>query len=258
MGSSNVQGPLWSTAAEVWEEVFEPVRTPLYEAMLDACGVVAGKHLLDAGCGSGAASSRAALRGAIVSGLDAAEGMIERARRQAPDGDFRVEDLEELPFDDRAFDVVVAFDSVQFSEDKVAAIAEMGRVCRPDGTVAIALFDEEEKNEMRVITSAMAETLPEPPKGGPYALSKAGLLEDLIDKAGLNVLGSNSVPLDYRFENFEQFWRGVLSSGNTQAMIRVVGEETIGEAVRAATEPYIGSSGEVLFKNSFRFVTAVP
>ena len=121
MGSSYVQGPLWSTAAEVWEEVFEPVRTPLYEAMLDACGVVAGKHLLDAGCGSGAASSRAALRGAIVSGLDAAEGMIERARRQVPDGDFRVGDLEELPFDDRAFDVVVAFDSVQFSEDRVRA-----------------------------------------------------------------------------------------------------------------------------------------
>ena len=84
MGSSGIQGPLWSDIADLWAEVMEPLRTPLYEAMLDACGVKAGTHVLDAGCGSGAASKRAALRGARIAGLDAAEGMIERARQQVP------------------------------------------------------------------------------------------------------------------------------------------------------------------------------
>ena len=147
MVSAEKQGPLWSTASDIWQEMWEPIRTPLYEALLDACDVVAGTYLLDAGCGSGAASNRAAIRKAIVSGLDAAEGMIERARKQVPEGDFRVGNLENLPFDDNAFDAVVALDSVQFVENKVSAISEMGRVCRNDGKVAIALWDEKDKND---------------------------------------------------------------------------------------------------------------
>jgi len=258
MGSAGTQGPLWSGIADTWAEVMEPLRTPLYDAMLDAAGVKAGTSLLDAGCGSGAASKRAALRGARVAGLDAAEGMIKRACQQVPDGDFRVGDLEGLPFEDNTFEAVVASDSVQYTENKVAAIAEMARVCKPGGTVVIGIWDVPEKNEQRAIFAAMENELPEPPKGGPFALSELGLLEDMIRKAGLTVEGQQSVPVEVRFSNVDQFWQVTGSSGNTKAMMRVVGEEKIKKAALAAVEQFIQPSGEVTMQNSFRYVKAHP
>lgn len=258
MGSAGFQGPLWSGIADTWAEIMEPLRTPLFEAMLDACGVQAGAYVLDAGCGSGAASKCAALRGAKVAGLDAAEGMIERARQQVPDGDFRVGDLEELPFNDDAFDAVVASDSVQFTENKLAAISEMARVCKPEGTVVIALWDEPDKNEQTAIFSAMENELPKPPKGGPFALSRHGLLEDMMSKAGLTVLTQQSVPLPILFSNVDQFWQVTGSSGNTKAMMRVVGEDKIKKAAFNAVQQFVQPSGEVLFRNAYRFVTAKP
>lgn len=258
MGSSGIQGPLWSDIADLWAEVMEPLRTPLYEAMLDACGVKAGTHVLDAGCGSGAASKRAALRSARIAGLDAAEGMIERARQQVPDGDFRIGDLEELPFEDKTFEVVLASDSIQFAEDKVAAITELGRVCQPDGVIAIALWDEPEKNEHRYVFSAMENELREPPKGGPFALSKRGLLEEMIGKAGLSLNSGDSVPLDFRYKDIDQFLHVTSLTGHAKALMRVAGEEKIKNAALSAAAQFVQPSGEVLIKNAFRFVTANP
>ena len=258
MGSAGIQGPLWSGIADTWAEILEPLRTPLYDAMLDAAGVKAGTHLLDAGCGSGAASKRAALRGARVAGLDAAEGMIKRACQQVPDGNFRVGDLEELPFEENAFEAVVAADSVQYAENKIAAIAEMARVCEPGGTIVVGIWDVPEKNEQRAIFAAMENELPEAPKGGPFALSKHGLLEDMIREAGLTVEGQQSVAVEYRFSNVDQFWQVVGSSGNTKKMMRAVGEERIKKAALSAVEQFIQPSGEVIMQNSFRYVKAGP
>ena len=64
----------------------------------------------------------AAERGARISGLDAAEALIAIARERLPEGDFRVGDMEDLPFENEVFDVVIAASSLQFSEDRVAAL----------------------------------------------------------------------------------------------------------------------------------------
>jgi len=184
--------------------------------------------------------------------------MIKRARQQVPDGDFRIGDLEALPFEDNAFEAVVASDSVQFTENKVAAIAEMARVCKPGRTVVVGIWDVPEKNEQRAIFAAMENELPEAPKGGPFALSKHGLLEDMIREAGLTVEGQQSVPVEFRFSNVDQFWQVVGSSGNTKKMMRVVGEERIKKAALAAVEQLIQPSGEVIMQNSFRYVKAGP
>lgn len=258
MGTAELQGPLWSGIADLWAEIMEPLRTPLYDAVLDAANVGLGTYVLDAGCGSGAASKRAARRGAKVAGLDAAEGMIERARQQVPDGDFRVGDLEQLPFEDDAFDAVVASDSVQFAENKVAALAEMARVSKPSGIIVVALWDEPDKNDQRAIFAAMENELPEPPKVGPFALSTHGLLEEMMMKAGLTIVGGESVPIEMRFTNVDQFWHVTGSSGNTKAMMHAVGEEKIKKAALSAVKQFVQPSGEVLFRNAFRFLAAKP
>ncbi len=77
-------------------------------------------------------------------------------------------------------------------------------------------------------------------------------------KAGLTVLGQKSVPLEIRFSDVDQFWQVTGTSGNTKAMMRVVGEDKIKKAALSAVQQFVQPSGEVVMQNSFRYVKASP
>ncbi|MEW1637559.1 class I SAM-dependent methyltransferase [Streptomyces sp. NPDC093801] len=104
-------------------------------AMLALAGDVAGRRVLDAGCGSGPLS--AALRdcGAVVTGIDVSAGMLALARRRLGDDvALHVVDLSApLPFADGAFDDVVASLLLHYLEDWGPTLAELRRVLRPGG-----------------------------------------------------------------------------------------------------------------------------
>ncbi|MER5355454.1 methyltransferase domain-containing protein [Kitasatospora sp. NPDC002551] len=104
-------------------------------AILALAGDVAGRRVLDAGCGSGALTAALHERGAAVTGLDASEGMLELARKRlGEDADLHVGDLaERLPFEDGAFDDVVASLVLHYLEDWGPTLAELRRVLRPGG-----------------------------------------------------------------------------------------------------------------------------
>jgi SAM-dependent methyltransferase len=104
-------------------------------AMLALAGDVAGRRILDAGCGSGPLSAALRDRGAVVTGIDASAGMVALARRRLGDdvalhvGDLR----DRLPFADGAFDDVVASLVLHYLEDWGPTLAELRRVLRPGG-----------------------------------------------------------------------------------------------------------------------------
>jgi ubiquinone/menaquinone biosynthesis C-methylase UbiE len=104
-------------------------------AMLALAGDVAGRRILDAGCGAGPLSAALRDRGAIVTGFDKSAGMIELARRRlGDDADLRVADLAgPLPFPDDAFDDVTASLVLHYLEDWGPALAELRRVLKPGG-----------------------------------------------------------------------------------------------------------------------------
>ncbi|MFE7191714.1 class I SAM-dependent methyltransferase [Kitasatospora sp. NPDC057541] len=104
-------------------------------AILALAGDVTGRRILDAGCGSGALSAELRERGAVVSGIDSSAGMLELARRRlGEDADLHVGDLgDRLPFEDGAFDDVVASLVLHYLEDWGPTLAEMRRVLRPGG-----------------------------------------------------------------------------------------------------------------------------
>ncbi len=259
MGTAKTQGDLWSVAASDWALFQEPMHDPLFEAMLNVANVGKFTNLLDAGCGGGSASMLASERGAQVSGLDAAEGLIKVARERVPEGDFRVGDIQELPYADNQFDAVIAPNSLQYAEDTVTALRELRRVCKANGRVVIGLFAEAEKVEFRHIFKAMAGTLPESPKGGgPFALSAHGILETLVEEAGLNVIDVNHVDCPFEYPDFETFWRGNVAAGPSQSIIRVVGADKLKSALQRAVEPYLTTKGPIeIGPNYFKYIVAI-
>ncbi|MEV1176515.1 class I SAM-dependent methyltransferase [Nonomuraea sp. NPDC049784] len=104
-------------------------------AMLALAGDVAGRRILDAGCGAGPLAAALRDRGAVVTGIDASAGMLALARRRlGDDAALHVVDLNDrLPFDDGAFDDVVASLVLHYLEDWGPTLAEMRRVLRPGG-----------------------------------------------------------------------------------------------------------------------------
>jgi SAM-dependent methyltransferase len=106
-----------------------------------------GERVLDIGTGTGWAARLAARRGARVTGVDIAPGMLVAAERLSeglePRPAFVQAPAEALPFADGHFDGVISTYGVIFANDPMAAIAEMARVLRPGGRLALATWADE-------------------------------------------------------------------------------------------------------------------
>ena len=110
-------------------------------AVLALAGDVAGRRILDAGCGSGPLLAVLHERGAIVTGFDMSTGMVELARRRlGDDADLMVAVLgSPLPFPDAAFDDVTASLVLHYLEDWGPALAELRRVLKPGGRLIVSV-----------------------------------------------------------------------------------------------------------------------
>jgi SAM-dependent methyltransferase len=114
---------------------------------LDRLGVDPGTSLLDVACGSGQLALIAASRGANVSGVDIATNAILAARgRAASEGyDIRFDegDAEALPYKAASFDVVASLFGAMFAPRPELVAAELLRVCRPGGRIAMGNWTRE-------------------------------------------------------------------------------------------------------------------
>ncbi|MER7247276.1 methyltransferase domain-containing protein [Kribbella sp. NPDC000426] len=110
-------------------------------AVLDLLGDVAGRRILDVGCGSGPLFADLKERGANVAGLDASPAMIRLAReRLGDDADLTVADLTRpLPYDNEAFDDALAVLVLHYLEDWSGPLTELRRVLRPGGRLVVVV-----------------------------------------------------------------------------------------------------------------------
>lgn len=257
MGSAQIQGPLWSQAPRDWAYLQEPKHTPLWIAMLDAVEVGEGTRFLDAGCGGGGAAVLAHQRGSRVAGLDAAEGLLQIAAERVPSGDFRIGDLEELPFEDGAFDVVFAANSIQFTADRLAALREMRRVCADNGRLVVGSFSTADKVDFSAVFKAIRDSLPEPPPGdGPFGLSAPGILENLVEQAGFRVTNREEVACPFDYPDFEALWKANSSAAPIQSALRSVSADTLRANVHKAIQPYQRADGSIHANNTLFIVAA--
>jgi SAM-dependent methyltransferase len=112
------------------------------EQLCEFIPVHAGDRVLDVGTASGNTAISAARRRAIVTGIDLVPELLEHARRRAAAEGFQI-DFQEgnamaLSFADASFDVVLSTFGAIFAPDPHKTAAEMARVCRPGGKIAMA------------------------------------------------------------------------------------------------------------------------
>lgn len=104
--------------------------------------IAPGARVLDVACGTGNLAIPAAKRGAQVTGVDIAPNTLEQARaRAAAEGvaaTFDEGDAEQLPYADASFDVVMSMYGAMFAPRPELAAAELARVCKPGGLIAMA------------------------------------------------------------------------------------------------------------------------
>jgi ubiquinone biosynthesis O-methyltransferase len=105
-----------------------------------------GTSILDVGCGTGNYSMNLAQKGAKVFGVDYSEWMLRIAIRNAVEKgvciDHRHASLEELPYNDDSFDVVLCMNVLEFSENPRKAVDEMFRVLKKDGQLIVGVLNQ--------------------------------------------------------------------------------------------------------------------
>jgi len=94
---------------------------------------IKGKKLLDIGCGAGVHIKRYSKKGAMCSGIDISETMIEMAKKNNPKVEFKVGTVTKLPYKTNSFDVVTCSLILDYIEDLNKAFKEINRVLKNGG-----------------------------------------------------------------------------------------------------------------------------
>lgn len=105
------------------------------------------EKVLDVACGTGNTAIPAARRGAVVTGVDIAANLLEQAERRAAEKKLTIRfdegDAENLAYADDSFDLIVSMFGVMFAPRPKTAMAEMLRVCKKGGRIALASWTAE-------------------------------------------------------------------------------------------------------------------
>lgn len=253
MGTAVHNGALWGAKARDWTELQEPNHTPLWQKMLEAAGVGESTNLLDVACGGGNLAELARRRGATVTGIDASQALVELAATRV-EGTFLAGDMEELPFADGIFDVVLIANGLQYAADRDRAARELKRVVRRGGTTVVGMWSESNKCEMTSVFDAVKALVPPPPgTPAPLDLSERAVLLAILERAGFKIAADGEVDVPFVYANIQNYWIAMRSAGVMEGAAQRVGEERLRASLLDAAKPYTQPDGRIIFHNKMRY-----
>jgi SAM-dependent methyltransferase len=177
------------------------------ERLVDEADLRAGWRVLDVATGSGNAAIAAARLGCSATGCDYVLELLERGRERARaerlEIDFVVGDAEELPFGDSAFDAVTSIYGAMFAPRQEQVAAEIIRVSRPGGTVALASWTPE--GFLGAMFKTIGSHVPPPPGvQSPMLWGTEARLEEIFG-ADVEWTAHNRRIFNFRYRSAEEF-----------------------------------------------------
>lgn len=191
---------VWSSGGRDYDRISQGIADAIEHCVM-RLDPKPGEKILDLSTGTGWTSRVVAERGATVIGVDIAADLLETAREKAKAAmlpiEYRLGDAESLPFEDGAFDAVVSTFGVMFATRQEAAAAEVARVCRKGGRIALSTWTPD--GSVFEMFQVMKKYMPPPPTPAPRSPFEWGKIErvrELLSKS-----------FDLRFEKGMSFYR---------------------------------------------------
>ncbi len=216
----------WEEAASGWvarQETLRDLSAPVSHWMIDAVDPQPGQRVLELAAGLGETGFLAAELVAPVGGLitsDQADAMLDGARKRAGElgltnVEFQVLNAEWIDLPVASVDIVLCRWGYMLMADPAAALAETRRVLRPEGSVALAVWDSLDHNPWALHPAAelLERGLTDPPppgSPGPFALGDKQRIRDLLEQAGFQEVWVQRLDLTQRVASFEEFWNTTL------------------------------------------------
>jgi SAM-dependent methyltransferase len=206
-----------------------------------------------------AAARRVGPKGSVI-GLDVNEGMLEVARRKAPELQWKHGRAESLPFDEGSFDAVISQFGLMYFEDRSAAIREMGRVLIPGGRLAVAVWDSLENTPgyaamaallKRLFGAQTAEAL-----YAPYSLGNKETLRPLFTDSHLQDVEITTHEGTARFSSLNSWVFTEIKGWTLSDRLDEAQYQNLLEEAEKELQPYVLSDGRVEFRAPAHIVTA--
>jgi ubiquinone/menaquinone biosynthesis C-methylase UbiE len=226
---------VWSSGGQAYDEISSQIASAL-DHCVRRLRPRPGERILDLATGTGWTSRLLAARGAQVVGVDIAAELIDAARTigqtQGLDIRYEIGDAEALRFEDASFDAVVSTFGVMFASRPEAAAAEIARVVRPGGRIALTTWlPDSNVFEMFKVMKAFMSAPPSPP---PSPLDW-GRRERIVEMLGAHFdLGFETCQTIYRAHDGHEIWETFVAGyGPTRALATSLDEKRRDELRRA-------------------------
>jgi SAM-dependent methyltransferase len=198
----------------------EPLFRPVYDALTTSLEVGTHDNLLDVGCGAGLALHDYAQRGARVSGVDAAEGLLDIARRRVPAADLRHGSMTDLPWPEASFDFVTGVNAFVYADD--GGLSEAFRVLKPGGRLGIGFWSDPMDFgwAMAALGKALGPHVGPASANTPLSMSQPNAARKLLADAGFEVHSSGSVTTVSEFADADIAYRALASTGMIYPLVQ--------------------------------------
>jgi ubiquinone/menaquinone biosynthesis C-methylase UbiE len=201
---------MWSSGGRAYDEVSLGVEEGIRHCVL-RLAPQRDERILDIATGTGLTARNIGRSGAMVTGVDIAQGLLDAAREIADEEglsiDWQLGDAEKLPFADASFDAAASTFGIMFASNQDAAIREIARVVRPGGRIAIAAWlPESTAVKLRKVVSPFVPSPPQTasPPPSPFNWGDAEWVKQAL--GSYFDLGCEKGELTHRVTSSEEAW----------------------------------------------------
>ncbi len=265
----------WGTqsgsAPAIYQEVLVPAMfAPFAKRLVEHGYVRPGSRALDVACGTGVVSRAAAVlagAGGSVAGVDLGEPTVAIARsypaeENAAPIDYAQADAAALPFDAEDFDVALCQQGLQFFPERAAALAEMRRVLKPGGRVAVATWKDIEPPFSaiadalgRYVSTEAAQMM-----HSPFTLGDGATLAQLMFDAGFREIAVIDETIECTWASHPEFARLYIAASPIASVFAAASahsQQAVSEEVAERLAPHATAGGSLRMPMTSNVAVAV-